>query len=114
MSLRLKTENFTGANGKTYTLSCTFNTLADLEDAFGDIVKALTSKSIYKTARTALASMLNDYNEEHGDPERFTPASAGRLISPEAKICTETCRMILELIRDAVTGEHAAEDSEKN
>ena len=109
--IRLKRAAFEAPNGKKYELACTFNTLADLEESFGTVYAALTSVSVYKTVRVALASMLNDYNEEHKDPERFTPTQAGRLISPNAQQSTETCNMIVSLIVEAVKPAETEEET---
>lgn len=66
-------------DGKTYKLRCNMNVLADVQESFGgDFSAALSGKNTLKSALTFLAAMLNDYADEMGWPERYTPRDLGR------------------------------------
>lgn len=66
-------------DGKTYKLRCNMNVLADVQEYFdGDFGKALTEKNTLKSSLVFLAAMLNDYADDMGWEERFTPKQLGR------------------------------------
>lgn len=67
-------------NGKTYKLRCNMNVLADVQEAYnGDFYNALSEKNTLKSTLTFLAAMLNDYADEMGWEERYTPKQLGRM-----------------------------------
>lgn len=79
MDIRLEQMPFE-VNGKTYQLRCNMNVLAEVQEQFeGDFVNALDGKTTMKSALAFLAAMLNDYADEKGWEERFTPKSLGRM-----------------------------------
>ena len=80
MSLKLEERPFE-YEGKTYILRCNMAVLeAVQEDQDGDFA-SLLELPITKSAVIFLAAMLNDYAEEQGWPERFTPAALRRRVS---------------------------------
>ena len=99
--IRLKPKTFL-LDGKRFELCATFNTLADIEEAFGSLGAFLRTRSLMKGCRVALASMMNDYAEAQGWPERYTPTQAGRLLPTAADEVTQTAADILGLVREAI------------
>lgn len=66
-------------DGKTYKLRCNMNILADAQEFFdGDFSAAIGTRNTFKSVTVFLAAMLNDYAEEMGWEERFTPRQLGR------------------------------------
>ena len=66
-------------DGKRYLLRCNMNVLADVQAEYGgDLGKALEGDSPLKSVTVFLAAMLNDYADEQGWPERWTPRQIGR------------------------------------
>lgn len=72
-------------NGKAYKLRCNMNVLADVQDAMGgDFGASLDPTYSFSSLMVFLAAMLNDYAEEMGWEERFSPRSLGRMLPKHA------------------------------
>ena len=104
MSLRLEERPFE-YEGKTYILRCNMAVLeAVQEDQDGDFASLLGLPAT-KSAVIFLAAMLNDYAEEQGWPERFTPASLRRRVSlamvKDADVLGIITRGIIPMIQPA-------------
>lgn len=104
MDIRLESMPFR-IGGKEYQLRCNFNVLADVQEAYGgDMIAAMTENPM-KSVLVFLASMLNDYADEMGWPERFTPKGVGRKCSmsdiPVYKIMEMVVRAITPPEADA-------------
>lgn len=98
--------------GKTYKLRCNFNVLADVQEAFdGDFTAALNGKSVMKSALTFLAAMLNDYADEQGWDEHFTPRSIGRQFKSLNDLPLDK---IMGLVVRSITPETAETDEQGN
>ena len=70
--------------GRTYTLRCNMNVLADVqEENGGNISPAFDGRRGMKSALQFLAAMMNDWADEQGWPERFTARSLGRVLRVE-------------------------------
>lgn len=107
--IRLKETPFE-LDGKTYLLRCNMNVLADVQEAVGgDLGAALDPKSALKNSLIWLAAMLNDYADEQGWPERFTPAALGR-----RKFSPGVVGMIADLTHDGLTIEQPDEGTAQN
>ena len=78
MDIRMKTAPFE-FEGKTYTICCNMNVLADVQEAFGgNLDQALSGKNTVRSVLEFLAAMLNDAADSAGWPERFTARQLGR------------------------------------
>lgn len=110
--VRLKTSEY-DFQGKTYTLRCNMNVLADVQEAFGgNMLEALSEKSSLRACLTFLAAMLNDCADEMGWDERFTSRQVGRLLAPWQLKGLEG--VIFPLVTAAMRGEKSPEEDEKN
>lgn len=96
--IRLKTADLE-IGGKTYTLRCNNNVLADVQEAFGSMSEALSGRHGIRTAMTFLAAMLNDDADLQGWPERFTARTVGRMIPPAEM--TQLEATVMELVASA-------------
>lgn len=78
--LRLEEKPFE-LDGKTYQLRCNMATLDALEEAhdgdFAEVVNMPARKGVVEI----LAAMLNEYAEDQGWPERWTPEAIKRRFS---------------------------------
>ena len=104
-------------NGKVYILRCNMNVLADVEAMHGgNLMEALSQPGKLRASMEFLTAMLNDYADEMGWEERYTPKSLGRLLSPTPKEMKAIQNSITDLVVKAVTGgaEEPDEDPEKN
>ena len=71
-------------NGKIYKLSCNLNVINDVAQAFnGEVGKLLNANMSVNTLLVFIAAMLNDYADEMGWEERYTPKQVGRTLSKE-------------------------------
>lgn len=77
--IRLEEKPFE-VEGKRYLLRCNMAVLETVEDQHGDI-EELMKLSIRQSSLELLAAMLNDYAEEQGWEERWTPKQLKRKIS---------------------------------
>lgn len=112
--IRLKTETFE-FEGKEYVLRCNMNVLADVQEWFGgEILNALQRKTTLKSCIAFLAAMLNDYADEMGWEERFTPKQVGRKLVPTQLNSLQG--VIFPLVSSALSGDEEAdgETDEKN
>lgn len=102
--IRLKAETME-LDGKTFKLRCNFNVLADAQEHFGDFKHLTKNVATFKNARFYLASMMNDYADEQGWAERYTPEQVGRMLPTDwENLNTEIIR-IMKLVMSAVMGE---------
>lgn len=76
--LRLKTADIT-VGGRTYTICCNMNVLADVQNMYdGDMRKALADSSA-NGIRNFLAAMINDARDNLGE-EPLSIKEVGRLV----------------------------------
>lgn len=69
-------------DGKTWILRCNMNVLADVQAAYdGGISQALSGDSPMESVLHFLSAMMNDYAEDMGWPERYTPRQLGRRLA---------------------------------
>ena len=109
MDIRLKTIPFE-FEGKTYTLACNMNVLADVQEAFGgDLDAALQAKSSVRSALEFLAAMLNDSADSNGWHERFTARQLGRKIPARNNL--ELFSMVMDLVANACADPDAGADT---
>ena len=66
--------------GKRYLLRCNMAVLETIEEQYGNL-DALMGVSVRESSLALLAAMLNDYAEEQGWDETWTPAQLKRRIS---------------------------------
>ena len=86
-------------DGKTYLLRCNMNVFADVQEQFGgSIGEALSGEKPLQSVLAFLAAMLNDYADEQGWPERFTPKSIGRKAAYGQLPVTEIMRLVARAI----------------
>jgi hypothetical protein len=112
MDVRLKESEIT-LDGKRYVLRCNMNVLADVQEAYdGKIMLAVRSKNTVKSVLAFLAAMLNDYNDETGSPDRFTPREVGRLIEPSR--LEEIVNSVMALVVDSMKSDKPQEETEKS
>ena len=99
MDIRMKTIPFE-FEGKTYTLCCNMNVLADVQEAFGgNLAEALDRKHTVRTVLAFLAAMLNDAADSAGWPERFTARELGRKLPATNQL--ELYTMVMDLVSNA-------------
>lgn len=114
MDIRIKTVPFE-FQGKTYTICCNMNVLADVQEAFdGDLDRALQRGSSVRSVLEFLAAMLNDSADSNGWPERFTARQLGRML-PAGKN-QELFAMVMDLVASSCSNpeEDSVGDDEKN
>ena len=98
MGIRLKETPFE-LDGKTYTLRCNMNVLADVQEACGGTLDpAINGSGTLKSSLLFLAAMLNDSAEENGWPERFTARELGR-----RRLRADLANIVMELVTDGLT-----------
>ena len=113
MDIRIKTVPFE-FQGKTYTICCNMNVLADVQEAFdGDLDRALQRGSSVRSVLEFLAAMLNDSADSNGWPERFTARQLGRMLPAGKK---ELFAMVMDLVASSCSSpeEDSVGDDEKN
>lgn len=109
MGIRLKETPFE-LDGKTYTLRCNMNVLADVQEACGgSLDSAMRPSTSLKSCLIFLAAMLNDSADENGWPERFTARELGRRQLPK-----DIANIVIDLVIDGLTVDAKDEDQEKN
>ena len=114
MDIRLKTIPF-AFQGKTYSLCCNMNVLADVQEAFsGDLDRALQRGSSVRSVLEFLAAMLNDSADSNGWDERFTARQLGRML-PAVKN-QELFTMVMDLVANSCASPESESDEadEKN
>ena len=77
MSIRLEQKPFE-LEGKTYILCCNMAVLDALQDAHDGDFGAVLELPVRQCTVEVLAAMLNDYAEEQGWEERWTPQALKR------------------------------------
>lgn len=114
MDIRIKTAPFE-LQGKTYTLCCNMNVLADVQEAFnGDLDRALQRGTSVRSVLEFLAAMLNDSADSNGWEERFTARQLGRML-PAGKN-QELFTMVMDLVASSCASpeEDSVGDEGKN
>lgn len=103
--------------GRSYTLRCNMNVLADVQEAYnGDLTPALSLKGTLHSALEFLAAMLNEDADcrglfESGElPKRFTAKQLGRKLKREQIPMVE----IFSIVTAELTPEAAEEPAEGN
>lgn len=110
MDIRIKTAPFE-LQGKTYTLCCNMNVLADVQEAFnGDLDRALQRGSSVRSVLEFLAAMLNDSADSNGWPERFTARQLGRIF-PAGKN-QDLFTMVMDLVASSCASPENGSDEE--
>lgn len=110
--VRLSTAPFT-LEGRDYQLRCNFNVLADVTEEYGGVLPdPFDQATQLRVCLSFLAAMVNDYADEQGWPERYTPKELGRRIDTEAAVLL---RLVMPLVVRAVfaRGGTQPEDNEK-
>ena len=97
-------------DGKTYKLRCNMNVLADAQDFYdGDFSQALDPQNTFKSVTVFLAAMLNDYAEEMGWEERFTPRGLGRRLKKNQV----PAEKIMDLVVASLTTSSGGDEADK-
>lgn len=97
--IRLKENAFEHA-GKRYLLRCNFNVLADVTEEYGgELPDPFDPATQLRVCRSFLAAMVNDYADEQGWPERFTPTELGRELGTDTAILM---RAVMPLVVQSV------------
>lgn len=110
--IRLKTETLE-LDGRTWTLACNNNVLADAQDAYGGNFSAAFRGSTIKSVLTFGALMLNECADERGWPERYTWRELGRKLSPaELNRFAEKVMPLVEAALDSLGGDQAEQTTE--
>lgn len=68
-------------DGKVYTLRCNMCVLEDLQNAHDGNFSAVMNLPVFEGAAEVLAAMLNDYAEDMGWEERWTPRAIKKRFS---------------------------------
>lgn len=111
--IRLKSVPFE-LDGKTYMLRCNMNVLADVQEAYGgDLTAALDTDGTLKSVLHFASAMLNDYADEMGWPERFTPRALGRKIALSELPSAAILSLVVSAVRKT-DGEDEKDNKEKN
>lgn len=98
---------------KTYQLRCNFNVLADVTEEYGgELPDPFDKATQLRVCLSFLAAMVNDYADEQGWPERYTPKELGRTLDTEAAVLL---RLVMPLVVQAVFARSGTqpEDAEK-
>lgn len=77
MDMRLKTMPYE-IDGKSLTLSCNMNVLAELQEEYGDLMQFLETNRTMRSFLQLLAAMINDALDADGSDVRYTPDQLGR------------------------------------
>lgn len=110
MDIRIRTAPFE-LQGKTYTLCCNMNVLADVQEAFnGDLDRALQRDSSVRSVLEFLAAMLNDCADSNGWSERFTARQLGRIF-PAGKN-KELFTLVMDLVASSCASPENGSDEE--
>jgi len=99
--------------GKTFQLRCNFNVLADVTEEYGgELPDPFDKATQLAVCRSFLAAMLNDFADEQGWPERYTPKALGRLLGADTAVLL---RLVMPLVVGSIflRSEGAGEDTEK-
>lgn len=108
--IRLKEEAME-LDGKTFRLRCNFNVLADAQKYYGDFRHLNDGALTFDRARVYLSFMMNDYAEEMGWEQRYTPQKAGRLMGTTFDEVNKQVALITRLVISAVIAGGEAEPS---
>lgn len=113
--IRLETLPFE-LDGRTYLLRANMNVFADVQEQYGgSIGGALSGDKPIQSVLAFACAMLNDYADEMGWPERYTPKSLGRRLSygqlPTAEIMGLVTRAITPPAEDDTSSGAAAPPS---
>ena len=69
-------------DGKSFVLRCNMNVLAELQESNGGTIPNIfDEKNTLNNFLAYLSAMMNDFAEEQGWPERYTPKQLGRKIA---------------------------------
>lgn len=80
MSLKLEEMPF-DLNGRTYLLRCNMAVLETVQDAHGGDFASVTEMPVKDSALEFLSAMLNDYAQEQGWPDTWTPTQLKRKVT---------------------------------
>lgn len=97
MDIRLKEVPFRFAE-RDFVLRCNMNVLAEVQESNGGDLLSVINGSTLKGVLKFAAAMLNDYADEQGWPERYTPEQVGRGIGYNP----EFVQQIMSLVMGAV------------
>ena len=96
-------------DGKTYKLRCNMNVLADAQEFFdGDFSEAIGTRNTFKSVTVFLTAMLNDYAEEMGWEERFTPRQLGRRLQKNQVPAEKIMKLVARSMTTAAGAAKAA------
>ena len=96
MSLRLEEQRLE-IDGKVYVLRCNMAVLDALEDTYGSF-QAVMDLPMTDGLPALLAAMLNDYADEQGWEERWTPKAVGRKLGLHDIPKSEIMRLVPQAI----------------
>lgn len=109
--VRLKSVPFE-LEGKTYQLRCNFNVLADVtEEHGGELPDPFDKATQLAVCRSFLAAMVNDYADEMGWTERYSPKALGRMMGADVAVLLRTVMTLV--VESMFIPAKASEDSEK-
>ena len=108
--IRLK-EEVMELDGKTFRLRCNFNVLAEAQAYYGNFKHLNNGSLTFDRARTYLSFMMNDYADEQGWEERYTPQQAGRLLGTKFADVSKQVAMITRLVIRSISNASPEEPS---
>ena len=112
MLSKLKSANIVLA-GKEFTIRCNFNVLAEIEEEHGGLSALLRCGKPMTVTKTVLACMLNDFADEQGLDEHFTPSQTGRNMPTDPQEYKELNATVMELLYNAIRAPDADAGSEE-
>lgn len=112
--IRLEKFNFE-FDGKVYVLRCNMNVLADVQSERGSLPNITNEAGGLNTRLIYLAAMMNDYADEMGWPERFTPKSLGRKLDTlDVSLMRAVQRLVIHALYVPSEDNGQPEESQKN
>lgn len=102
--------------GREYKLRCNFNVLAEVvEDFGGEMPDIFDKRTRLRVARSFLAAMLNDYADEQGWPERYTPRQLGRKLGGQvAMISVPVMNLVIRAVCEKAPATETEGEHPKN
>ncbi len=101
MDIRLK-EAHIELSGEKFTIRCNFNVLAEIEEEHGGLSALLRCGKPMTVTKTVLACMLNDFADEQGNNDHYTPATVGRIMPTDPQAYKELNAKVMDLLYSAI------------
>jgi len=87
-------------DGKDVILRCNFNVIADVQEMNGGTLpEVLNAGKSLNNFLCFLTAMINEYADEVGWPERYTPKQVGRIVDiTDGSLLTEVMTLVVKAL----------------